>query len=279
MIFYLIPSVIIFICFSVIIFILYKNFSALSAINVESIVQEKEAKVKNRIILERLTRNYLSAKRFVLVIFKPIWESIQKTASDFYQKIIELERKNINPQPLSEIDIHQQTKDKLEEVNKLILAGELDKAENACVAIVKLDSRNLDVYKLLTDIYLEQKEYKKARETCRYLLKLLTKNKSKINTGDSKYILANCYADLGWIYQLEGRNTYALSNFEKAVGLESNNPRFLDLLLKISIILKNKKSALQAFSSLREADPENQKLTDLKVEIDNLPDSPENLPL
>lgn len=279
MVFYLIPLILILFCLFTIVFIIIKKFPELSAINVESIAQEKETKVKNRMILERLTRNYLATKKFILTFLKPVGEVIQEMANDFYQRIIELERKNVNPKPLSQIDIHQQVKDKLEEVNKLLSEGELNKAEDICVSIIKLDSKNLDVYKLLTDIYLQQKEYKKARETCRYFLKSLTKGKRKIDSGDSKHNLANCYADLGWIYQLEKRDTYALNNFEKAVDLEPNNPRFLDLLLKISIILKNKKIALRAFSSLKEADPENQKLADLKMEIDNLPDNPENLPL
>ena len=80
------------------------------------------------------------------------------------------------------------------------------------------------------------------------------------------------YADLGWIYQLERKNTYALANFQKAVDCEPSNPRFLDLLLKISILLKNKDLAWRAYNGLKEADPENKKLPELKEEITTLPD-------
>jgi tetratricopeptide (TPR) repeat protein len=137
---------------------------------------------------------------------------------------------------------------------------------------VELNPRNAEVYEILTKIYLEKKEYKKAREVCRYLMKLLVKGVGE--TAPEKHRLANCYSDLGWIYELENRPAQAAVNYQKAVDLEPNNPRFLDLLLKISIILKNKNLANRVFNSLRQADPDNQKLADIKEEIKNLPDSP-----
>ncbi|MFA6215989.1 MAG: tetratricopeptide repeat protein [Patescibacteria group bacterium] len=270
---YLIPLIIIIISLSIIIFIVVKKFPNLAAINIESIAKEKENKVKNRIMIERLARSYSNLRRATVDISKPLVENIKTTAKDFYQKTLELEKQSLKRnQPLKEIDISGQVKDKLAELEKALAAQEFARAEEIGISIVELDPQNLDVYDYLADVYLGQKDYKKARETCRYLLKLLNKNVSQTEDGSNKHRLANCYADLGWVYQLENKQNFSLSNFQKAVELEPTNPRFLDLLLKMSIILKNKKLAWQAFSDLKAADPGNQKLSELKEEIDSLPD-------
>lgn len=275
MIYYFIPLVVIIISFLIIFFIIIKKLPSLAVINIESIAQEKESKVRNRLITERLARKFFSLKKILTEIFTPLLENIIELGHKFYQIINELERENLKKiQPLKTIDLNQEIKEKLAMAEKFFTDQDLTQAEDTCISVVGLDAKNLEVYQILVNIYLAKKEYKKARETCRYLIKLLIKSGAEEETSDKKHQLANGYADLGWIYQMERKNNYALSNFSKAVGLEPVNPRFLDLLLKISIILKNKKLARQAFSDLKKADPENQKLEELKAEIENLPDSP-----
>ena len=254
------------------IFIVVRKLPQLAAINVETIAKEKETKVKNRIIIDRLARRFYQLKKLLIYLFEPLVKNLQITGTKIYEKTLELEKKESKPtKPLDKVDVDQQIKEKIIEAKRLIADGEFDRAEEACISIITLDSKNLDCYGELTKVYIEKKEYKKARETCRYLIKLLNKQGANEDNNGQKHLLANCFADLGWIYQLEGKNGYALTNYQKAVELEPINPRFLDLLLKISIILKNKKLALEAFSHLKKADPENQKLDELKSEIDNLP--------
>lgn len=272
MLFYIIPTIIIIVAAALIIRLVYKKLPSLAAINVESIAQEKVAKVTNRIMIERLSRKAATVKKIIFEILGPIRQDLKTFGKEFYQKIIELEKNYLKPQPLKKIEINQEIKERLEAVNKLISESNFAQAEEAGISIIKLDPKNPEVYKILTNIYLETKEYKKARETGRYLLKLLNRFFSRKDSGDNRHQLANGYADLGWVYQLENKYNFALANYQKAVELEPGNPRFLDLLLKISIILKDKKLALRAFSSLKEADPDNQKLAALKEEIANLPE-------
>jgi tetratricopeptide (TPR) repeat protein len=79
-------------------------------------------------------------------------------------------------------------------------------------------------------------------------------------------------AELGEVYELENKPDMALKQYQKAVEMEPSNPRLLDLLLKISIIMKRKDLAQQAFTDLRNADPENKKLAELQTEIDAMSD-------
>lgn len=271
MLYYLIPLIIIIASLAVIIYFIIKNFPQLAAINIESIAQENESKVRNRIMIERLSRKLLSLKRIFDDFFQPLIQDLFKAGQGFYQKITDLEKMSLKAQPLNQIDIAQQIKDKIEETKKFLAEQNFDKAEEVAISIIKLDAKNLDVYEFLAEIYLARKDYKKARETCRYLLKLMTKGKIITDNSAERHRLANCYADLGWIYQLEHKNSYSLANYQKAVELEPSNPRFLDLLLKISILLRNKTLALQIFSDLKAADPDNQKLSELQEQIDKLP--------
>jgi tetratricopeptide (TPR) repeat protein len=262
MIFYIIPSIVAIMSLLAIIFIVIKKLPNLANMNIETLPEEKEGKVRNKLILERLSRKYSSVKKILNKFFGPVGKVIKQVFENLYQKTVDLEKKTLKQSaPLKQLDLTQDIKEMAGQARQLALEHELEKAEEKCISILEIDSKNLDAYEILCEIYTENKDYKKARETCRYLSKLLLKG-GKDKTDNHR--LANCFADLGWIYELEGRNTYALSNYQKAADLEPNNPRFLDL--------KNKSLAIQVFNSLREADPENQKLAELKAEVDGLPD-------
>src|SRR3989344_6860539 len=263
MLFYIIPIIIIIMCLAVIAWIVVPKFPKVAIINVGSIAKERETQVINRIMLERLRRHWHATYSFFTTVFGPIAKTVTNQIIQYYRHLLELEKMN-RTQPLRKLDVGQEIADKLALAEKLIAEGNYEQAEEFCIDVIELDRHNLTVYELLTDMYLRKKEHKKARETTRFLLKLLQKQ----NGDADKHRLANCFSNLGWVYQLEHRYQYALPNFQKAVELESNNPRFLDLLLKISIIVRNKNLARQVFHSLRQADPDNQKLPGLKVEID-----------
>jgi tetratricopeptide (TPR) repeat protein len=272
MIIYVILATIIAICLLGIVYVVVRKLNNIANINVSTLPQEKATIVKNRILTERLARQFSDTKKTAIRVLSPLAEKARQSWTVFYYKTIEMEKENIKKlQPLKTIDINQEIKEKLIQAEQLFAERELEKAEDVCVSVVELDPVNIDVYELLTDIYIENREYKKARETCRFGLKLLTKGSGGKKENVDKHRLANCYSELGWIYQLEGKPTYALANFQKAVDLEPENPRFLDLLLKISIILKDKALALSVFNKMQIADPDNQKLPEIKEEIEELP--------
>lgn len=266
--FYLIPGIVIVASLVAILFIIAKKFPHIANINIESIAKEKENKVINRIMIERLARKMVQSKRFIKEISLPITDVAGKSFNKFYQKILDLEKKTFKKQPLKQIDINQDVKDKITEVQRLMFEQDFEQAENLAVEVISLNQKNLDAYEALVDIYIEIKDYKKARETSKFLTKLLVQEKKEKKDSTSIHRLANCYAELGYIYELEGKHPIALKNYQKAVILEPNNPRFLDLLLKISIILENKPLAQEVFESLKEADPDNGKLVELKEQIE-----------
>jgi len=272
MIYYIIPSIVILFSLVGIFFVIIKKLSQLKTINVESISQEKVARVKNQIILERLIRKFTDFKNLNRSLLGPVKDSVVNFFKDFYHKIIELE-KNITDRtrPLKSVEVKQEAQTKINEGSQLFSQGLLDESENKYIEAINMEPRNADAYIGLSCVYVGKRDYKKARETSRYALKLLSKIGKNEENGNAKHKLACGYADLSDIYQLENKNELALTNMQRAVELEPNNPRFLDSLLKISIILRNKDLALKVYSSLKAADPENKKLPEIKEEIDNLP--------
>jgi len=133
-----------------------------------------------------------------------------------------------------------------------------------------VDNKNVDAYRGLNGLYLKIHDYKKAREVCRYLLKLSMDEYKKDGSLEKKTIVASSYANLGEIEQGLGNSTNAIRNFKEALRLQSNNPKFLDLLLKISIIVKDKKLARNTLKQLKIADPDNQKIIELEKDVESI---------
>jgi hypothetical protein len=62
----------------------------------------------------------------------------------------------------------------------------------------------------------------------------------------------------------------ALEAIESALDLEPKNPKYLDLLIEVAILLNDKKMAMDAYNELRLVNPENQKLDSFKSRIGEL---------
>ncbi len=79
--------------------------------------------------------------------------------------------------------------------------------------------------------------------------------------------IAYYYYSLGQVnHALEDFDT-ALINFKDAVQLEENNPKYLDMLIEISLIVRNRLLALDTLKKLKEVNPDNQKLEEFEVKI------------
>ncbi len=69
---------------------------------------------------------------------------------------------------------------------------------------------------------------------------------------------------------MENEYDQAVEYFEKALALEPKNPKYLDALLNISIIRKDKVRAGQILNVLKEVNPENNKISEWREQIERL---------
>jgi lipopolysaccharide biosynthesis regulator YciM len=184
---------------------------------------------------------------------------------------MDLEQKIVHArQPLKAVDVTQKINELLLEANRTVAEEKSAEAEEKYIAILELNPHHIAAYQGLIKVYIEMRDYRKARETARYLIKLLTKKKSETYSSEEKHELAGIYEDLSYVYELEKKYSSAATNSKRAAELEPNNPRFLDSLVKISILVKDKKAAQDAFNALKQADPDNQKLEELQETIEQL---------
>lgn len=260
-------------------FVIIRKLSEISSIDVSTIPQEKEIEIKNKILTERLSRKTHEQFNSVVSVVKPVWTFVQKNFRSLYQYFVDLERtyrRKYRPL-LSKDDIAQNIEDLLQKANDFKEKENYVSAEKQYIEIITLDSKNYEAYKGLADLYMEKKEYAKAQEVFDYLVKLNIFQQKKMKQRSGPQIeealrilerdLADVYVDSGIVWQSLGNNDSAYDCFEMALKIEELNPRYLDLLLGMSIVLGKKVKAIDIFNTLKKVNPDNKKLEEFGEKI------------
>ncbi len=258
----IIPLILVLISLVIIIFIVIRKFPVLANIDVENIPKEKEAKIKEEIISNRLRRSITKWSSKLIKVLKFLAEKIIAFSKWFYESLHEM-RDNYRKETVKEGEKEEVVESALEEVKELQKSEKYKEAEKKLIDIISVDSQNIEAFKILGEIYFEQKNYNDAKETFQHIIKLLEKS-------DSDEELAEVYFNLALVNKEEENFDKALDEIKKALKLNPNNPRYLDTMLEISIINKDKISALDAYEKLEKANPDNQKLKEFKEKIREL---------
>ena len=285
----LISLILILLSLSIIIVLVVRKFPMLSSLDVENMPAEKEAKFKERILSGRLKRSFF--KWWVKI--NKLWQPSSQFIANFFQwalnKLNELKTEK-KPAAASQ--------DRQEKINQLFQEAEEAKkqadevaAEKKLIEIIGLDSKNIRAFKELGRFYFEQGNFEEAKQTFEHILKLkqddediydslaqIAKEKGDLNLAREEYLRlleinkqsAQTYFNLALVYQAMGNIKEAIAKLKKALKIEPNNPRYLDTMIEISIINKDKFLALDAFKKLVKVNPENQKIKEFKKQIDLL---------
>jgi Flp pilus assembly protein TadD len=264
-----ISLILVVICLVVIAAIVVKKLPALAILDVNNMPGEKEAKFKDMIIKARVERDLAKWSGFFGRIFLSVNSAITKTlkASQNNLKKMKLSYKVAAKIPWPEKQ--KRIKDLLFSVEDLIKKEEFNEAEEKLVEVISLDQKNLGAFFKLGGIYEELKKYQEARQTYEYALKLAKQHRNDEEVmGDLS--LQEIYFSLAWLEKEAGNFDVAFDNVLEALEFEASSPRYLDLILDLSIIRKDKESAAKYFEKLASANPENQKLEELKELVDNI---------
>jgi len=284
----IIPLLLILISLSVVIVIVSRKFSVLAALDVDSIPAEKEAKFKERIISNRLKRNIIKFWAKASRVLTPLGQLAGSYLKSRLNKLYQTK----NVYQASERADGPETIDQLfSQAEELKKRDDLDAAEKKYIEIIGLDSKNLKAFKELGRIYFEKKEFEEAKQTFEHVLKLkeddediyenlakIAKEKGDLDEARDEYLKlininkqnAQTHFNLAEIYQAMGKLPEAARALKKALKIEPANPRYLDTILEISIIIKDKALALDTYEKLNKANPENNKLEEFKRQIDEL---------
>ena len=279
----IIPLILILICLGIIIVIVVRKFSILANLDVDSIQSEREAKFKEQIISNRLKRNYFKYYAKFIRILKPAGQSIGSLFQGLYKKLIEY-KEDYKEQKQSEAPDENIQEKLFSEIDELMEKDELDQIESKYIKIISLDSKNIKAFRGLGKLYFERKNFDEAKQTLEHAVRLLENDYSVYEPRQNEDLsdeeryekeginrnLSGTYFDLACICKQQKKYIETISFLDKALIIETNNPRFLDTKLEVSIINNDKNLAIETFKKLKEANPENQKLDELEKQVNEL---------
>lgn len=261
----IIPLILILISLIIIIIIVVRRFPQLAILDVENMPSEKAEKIKEKIIKSRLERDFSNWNARIADIFGVVSKRLN-FFSNWLNKLKELKEKHREEQKLASISLEEKIELFLNQARELVKKEELDslaEAEAKLIEIVSLDQKYLPAFILLGEVYAKLKKYTEAKQTFIYVLRLLElKNDSKAE-AEINYQLSLVNESLENLD--EARN-----NIIESLKVEPNNPRYLNTLLDLAIMQKDKVLGQETLDRLSEVNPENQKLEEWQEVVSSL---------
>ncbi len=268
----------------VIVFIFIKKIPKLKTLDVDSLPEAQVAKVRDKILLERMKRQTTRSREAIKRQATPIFSIVKKFFKKMVGKIYDLEKKYqkeaTEKNKLTPSELSGKVSGLFKLAEDLEKEEKMNEAEKAYIEIVSIDSKNKKAYQGLFDIYLDTKEYKQALQTAQFILRLTQKETKQVEKKDeadnitfaisNAPELASAYMDIGEVHRKMEKNEIALINFQKALEVEPNNPRNLAETIDICIILKHKSLAIDCLKKLEEVNQDNQKLGEYRDKISKL---------
>ncbi len=242
--------------------VLARALPRIRSIDENTIVAAQSEAVKERLIARRIRRKILSASSWIEVKTAPVQ---QKVKTRFRTIIAALERletryrtKAETLKPLDDTAAQAKLAALLAEAVTARKEQDYPKAERLSIEAIGLAPNDAEAYRNLGELYLEKKDFPHAIETLRHALKLAPDN-------------AELYLALAAINREMGAYKTALERCQQAVELQPNDPKSLDALIEVSILVKDRALAERTLERLESVNPENQKLADFRERILELP--------
>lgn len=249
-----------------------RKFALLANIDVDEIQAEKNAQLKQQIIASQLKRRFGHAGLFVTKIVKPLSRLLRNGFDWIYDSLNAWQRAQANKQAVLSQEIDKRIDALLFEAEELVKNDRLEAAEKKYIEIIGLDATNFRAFRDLSDVYFRKQSLNEARQTLEHALRLRRKSaadpkgeQAEIPKHDLE--LAQAHFLLAAIYEAQEDYTRASLQLKKALKIEANSPRYLDRLIEVSILKKDKIAALDALKKLEMANPENQKLANFRERI------------
>ena len=261
----IIPLLLILLSLIVIIAIIVRKFPQLAILDVENMPSEKAEKIKEKIIKNRLGRDFTKWNTRIIAF----WQTAAKSLNflgNWLEKLKDLKEKRQEAKKLSQISVSEKIELFLNQARELVKKEDLEsltEAETKLIEIASLDQKYFPAFVELGEVYAKLKKYTEAKQTFIYVLRLLElKNDSKAE-AEINYQLSLANENLSNLDE-------ARDNIIESLRIEPNHPRYLNTLLDLAIMQKDKTLAQEALDRLSEVNPDNQKLGEWQGLIDNL---------
>ncbi len=277
MIQFIIPAIVIVIALLAVIVVFARHMRQAAALDLESLPAEQEAAMKAALLERRLKRKMAETKNRVTPLFRRVGQGVAGVFNRMYQRVAQLEQRyRRKPQfmtPAQQQEVKQKIKTLMDNANSSIETGDFIEAEKQYIEALSWDPKNPHTYLALAQMYIAKKEFGQAKETFQFFFKLMKAQKageeqiSLFAAPMSADDLQQAHFDYGVALQVTGDLLPAKQELVLALKLDENNPRFLDKLVELSILLKDAGLARQTLKTLKSVNPDNQKLSVFEEQI------------
>lgn len=264
-----ISIIIILVCLVVILNIVLKKFPALAILNVHNMPAEKEAQFKEQLLRQKVERDLSRVSGFLGRFWLFISKSLAKLLDRAHHRLKKAKQSYRLRQNISYPEKQKRIKVLKAEAEEERKEENYAAAEEKLIEAISLDQKNLGAFFSLAGLYDEQKKWPEARQTYEYALKL-ARQYGDDETIMGELTLAEIHFSLSQVEKEGGDLESATENIRAALDIEPSNPRFLDLILDLSIMRKDKETATQAWEKLAGSNPENNKLGEWEEKIQSL---------
>ncbi len=292
----IIPLIIIIVSLGVILIVAVRHLPEAAALDVGSLPEERQARLKSTILEAQLLRKANNFWKKASIVFVPLARFLFLSYKTGVKHLRVLERTyrfhTASPLPDTSAKAELKLQALLEKGRAALEGGNLAQAEESYLEVLKINAATLEAYNGLGRVYVKRQEWDQARETFNYisknwpghdqsfaLLAMVEEVAGNLEKAKNLYLHAlsinnnvlEYHQNLAEIYLSLGDNEKALSSLQKAQALEPNNPKILDQLLQVSILVGNKSLAQEVLDKIKKVNPEHGKLGELEEKVKGLP--------
>jgi len=267
--------------------IVIKRLPDLKTLDFSKIPEEKQGGNKKRFLESKFLRENKKRGEAIKRAINPLKDKTGDWLEKIQDNVRLLERKYKKNVDIEQISV-KSINELLAEAEAFIKNDDLSGAEKCLIEIISRDRKNFRAYELLSDVYNLGKNYHQAEEVIKYLIKLSLaemkrgrlndKQKDGVEDLENQMIevvdidnnLSRYYDDWGRVCEAMDKPERALEAYLKASAVTPNNPKFLDKIIELSIVVKDVGLAQKTYRRLKEINPENAKLEDFREALEKL---------
>lgn len=298
--FYLVPLIIIVICLGLICYIIFRKFPQAASLDLEHFEEEWEVLKKREILRQHLETKSRELKKKWKTTVSPLgklWGKIQLKFRIYVGKVErlwrheeEMKRRQEEAQSVA-LGCQSKITELMQQADNHLRSGNLEKAEEFYIAVIKLDKKNIPAYRRLGETYLAQNSLDEALQTYLFLCQLapnddvwlvkiaeIYEKQGKIHEAIQSYQQAAVLNDsvstrffhLAELLLKVKESQVAAEAIAQAVEIEPKNPQYLDLMIEIAIICNDKILAQKGLNDLRLINSKNKKLDEFRERISKM---------
>lgn len=272
--------------------VVFRHWKEIRLLDPSTIRAEQERRTRDFIVNQRFQRR-LSA---VLVPVQRAGRQFCERVMRSYRQVEErLSHLSASSQPAASDGAGEGSSDLirriLDEAAAFTREGRWAEAERAYLEILKHNERQLDAYRGLGALYLQQRQFAQAKETYQFLERIhgaddasyaalaeIAEAEGDLTRAEAlreRAVEANPknaarHAELAVYYLAHGSPEFAHAAARRAVDLDPLMPRYLEICLESAILLRDRKEADRCYDRLRLRSDDRAKLQAYREKIDAL---------